>query len=135
MSVLVKWLEEKQFVGVDSTGHSVVISSPADGIGMKPSDLLLLSLASCTAYDVVGILAKKKQTLEGLTVKVQAKQEPDPPWTFRHVHTIYRLKGDLDERAVQRAIELSASKYCSVAATLREAAELTWEYKIENGSV
>ena len=56
-SINVKWVEGRQFVGVDSTSHSVVLSSPADGIGMKPSDLLLISLAGCTAYDVVEILS------------------------------------------------------------------------------
>ena len=130
-SVQIKWLEGKQFIGVDSTAHSVVISSPADGIGMKPSDLLLLSLAGCTAYDVVGILEKKRQKLLGLTVEGSGEQEADPPWTFRRIHTIYRLRGELTEKAVKQAIELSESKYCSVAATLRAAAELTWEYVIE----
>ncbi len=130
-SVQIKWLEGRQFVGVDSTAHSVVLSSPADGIGMKPSDLLLLSLAGCTAYDVVGILEKKRQKLLGLTVEVSGEQEADPPWAFRRIHTIYRLRGELTEKAVKQAIELSESKYCSVAATLRAAAELTWEYVIE----
>ena len=130
-SVQVKWLEGRQFVGVDSTAHSVVISSPADGIGMKPSELLLVSLAGCTAYDVVGILEKKRQKLLGLTVEVSGEQEADPPWTFRRIHTIYRLRGELTEKAVKQAIELSESKYCSVAATLRAAAELTWEFVIE----
>lgn len=130
-SISVKWLEGRQFVGVDSTSHSVVLSSPADGIGMKPSDLLLVSLAGCTAYDVVEILSKKRQDLLGLVVEVSGEQESDPPWTFRRIHTIYRLRGALDEKAVRQAIELSESKYCSVAATLRAAAELTWEYVIE----
>ena len=130
-SINVKWVEGRQFVGVDSTSHSVVLSSPADGIGMKPSDLLLISLAGCTAYDVVEILSKKRQDLKGLAVEVSGEQEADPPWTFRRIHTIYRLRGDLDDKAVRQAIELSESKYCSVAATLRAAAELTWEYEIE----
>jgi len=130
-SVQVKWLEGRQFVGVDSTAHSVVISSPADGIGMKPSELLLVSLAGCTAYDVVEILEKKRQKLLGLTVEVSGEQDADPPWAFRRIHTIYRLRGELTEKAVKQAIELSESKYCSVAATLRAAAELTWEFVIE----
>jgi putative redox protein len=129
--IQVKWIEGRQFVGVDSTSHSVVLSSPADGIGMKPSDLLLVSLAGCTAYDVVEILSKKRQDLQGLEVEVSGEQEADPPWTFRRIHTVYRLRGDLDDKAVRQAIELSESKYCSVAATLRAAAELTWEYEIE----
>lgn len=130
MPVVVKWLEKQQFVGIDSTGHSVVLSSSADGVGMKPSELLLVSLAGCTAYDVVEILAKKRQKLESLTIEVQGEQEPDPPWAFRRIHVVYRLRGDLSDKAVQQAIELSGSKYCAVAATLRPAAELTWEYEI-----
>lgn len=130
-AVKVKWLEEKQFVAVDSTNHSVVLSSPADGVGMKPSDLLLVSLAGCTAHDVVEILAKKRQKLQGLTIEVTGEQEADPPWAFRRIHTIYRLRGDVSERAARQAIEISESRYCSVAATLRAAAELTWEFVIE----
>jgi putative redox protein len=130
MPVVVKWLEKQQFVGIDSTGHSVVLSSSADGVGMKPSELLLVSLAGCTAYDVVEILAKKRQKLESLTIEVQGEQEPDPPWAFRRIHVVYRLRGDLSDKAVQQAIELSETKYCAVAATLRPAAELTREYEI-----
>ncbi len=66
MPVIVKWLEERQFVAIDSTGHSAVLSSPADGVGMKPSDLLLVALVGCSAYDVVEILRKKRQKLESL---------------------------------------------------------------------
>ena len=130
MPVTVKWLDGRTFIGVDSTGHSAVLSSPADGVGMKPSDLLLVALAGCTAYDVVEILSKKRQKLEGLTIEVSGEQQSEAPWTFRKVHTIYRLKGDLDEKAVTQAIELSEGKYCSVAATIRDAAELTWEFEI-----
>jgi putative redox protein len=130
MAIQVKWLEDKQFVGIDSTGHSVVLSSPADGVGMKPSDLLLVSLAGCTGYDVVDILGKQRQKLVSLTIEISAEQDPEPPWTFRHIHAVYRLRGDLDRSAVRRAIELSEEKYCSVAATVRCAANLTWEFEI-----
>ena len=132
MPVIVKWLEEKQFVAIDSTGHSVVLSSPADGVGMKPSDLLLVALAGCSAYDVVEILRKKRQKLESLMVKVRGEQESDPPWAFRRIHTTFHLRGDVSEKAVQQAIELSETKYCSVAATLRPAVELTWDHLIES---
>ena len=131
MGTVVKWLEKRQFVGIDSTGHSVVISSAADGVGMKPSELLLVALASCTAYDVVDILEKQRQKLVGLTVEISGEQEPEPPWTFRRIHSVFRLRGDLDPKAVRRAIELSETKYCSVAATVRGVAELTWEFEIE----
>jgi putative redox protein len=131
MGIQIKWLEEKQFIGIDSTGHSVVLSSPAEGIGMKPSDLLLVSLAGCTAYDVVDILGKQRQKLVSLTIEVSSEQDLEPPWTFRHIHMVYRLRGDLDPIAVRRAIELSERKYCSVAATVRGAADLTWEFEIQ----
>ena len=127
----VKWVESRQFVGIDSTDHSVVMSSPDDGIGMKPSDLLLVSLGGCTAYDVVSILEKKRQKLTGLEVTVAGEQDEESPWPFRkiHLHYTFRVKG-LKEKAVKDAIELSAEKYCSVAATVRGVAEIDYEYTI-----
>lgn len=129
----IKWLEGKQFVGIDSTQHSVVLAGTgADGgIGAKPSEMMLVALGSCTAYDVVGILQKKRQKLTGLEVRVSAEQEPDPPWTFTgfHVHFIAKGRG-LSEKAVEDAIELSDEKYCSVSATLRKAAPITHSFEI-----
>jgi putative redox protein len=129
----VKWVEKRQFVGTDSSKHSVVMSSQDEdnATGMKPSELLLVALAGCTSYDVVGILEKKRQKLTGLEVTVTGEQEPDPPWTYRkiHVHYVVRGKG-LREKAVRDAIELSDEKYCSVSATLRGAAEITYDYTI-----
>jgi putative redox protein len=131
-AVNVKWVESRQFVGIDSTGHSVVISSPDDGVGCKPSDLLLLALGSCTSYDVVSILEKRRQKLTGLEVTITSEQDEDAPWTFRKLHMQFTFRGrGLKEKAVQGAIELSESKYCSVAATLRGTAEISYEYTIE----
>lgn len=129
----IKWLEEKRFVGVDSTDHAIVISTPKEGgrIGAKPSDLLLLALGSCTAHDVVGILQKKRQKLTGLEVRVTAEQQPDPPWTFTEFHVHFVVRGrDLSEKAVEDAIRLSHEKYCSIAATLRQAGPVTHDYEI-----
>jgi putative redox protein len=129
----VQWLEQRKYVGVDSTGHGVVISTTGDdgGIGAKPSDLLLLSLGSCTAVDVVGILLKKRQKLTGLKVVVSGPQQADPPWAFEsfHVHYIVRGRG-LSEQAVADAIDLSDSKYCSVSATLKLSVPVTHDYEI-----
>lgn len=131
-TVRVKWLEKFQFVGIDSTKHSVVISSPDDGIGVKPSDLLLLALGSCTAYDVVNILTKKRQHLTGLEVEISGEQLPDPPWKFTYIHLTYRLRGrGLSEKAVQDAIELSKNRYCSVGATLAAGTEITYHFTLE----
>jgi putative redox protein len=99
--------------------------------GMSPSQLLLVSLGGCTAYDVVNILEKKRQRLTGLEIKVTGEQEQDPPWTYRKIHIDYLVRGDgLSEKAVRDAIELSEERYCSVAATLRGAAEITYAYTI-----
>ena len=132
-TVRVQWIEKRQFVGTDSSKHSVVMSSQdkENGTGMSPSQLLLVALGGCTCYDVVDILHKKRQWLTGLEVTVTGEQEPDPPWPYRKIHVQYLVRGKgLREKAVRDAIELSEQKYCSVAATLRDAVEFSYDYTI-----
>jgi putative redox protein len=120
---IVKWVEGKQFIGIDSTRHSVVLSTPDEGVGIKPSELLLLALASCTAVDVVEILVKKRMPLTSPEISSSGEQDQDPPWTFRKIHLHYKISGkNLTEKAVEQAIQLSEEKYCSVAATIRATA-------------
>ncbi|MEI7845444.1 MAG: OsmC family protein [Chloroflexota bacterium] len=127
----VKWIEGKQFIGIDSTNHSVVLSTPDEGVGIKPSELLLLALASCSAVDVVEILAKKRMTLTHLEISSSAEQDQDPPWTFRKIHLHFKVGGkNLTEKAVEQAIQLSEEKYCSVAATIRATAAITTDFEI-----
>jgi len=127
----VKWISGKQFIGIDSTQHSVVLSTPDEGVGIKPSELLLLALASCTAVDVVEILSKKRMPLDHLEIQCAGEQDQDPPWTFRKIHLRYTVGGkNLTEKALAQAIQLSEEKYCSVAATLRATAEITTEFEI-----
>jgi putative redox protein len=127
----VKWISGKQFIGIDSTRHSVVLSTPDEGVGIKPSELLLLAVASCTAVDVVEILSKKRTPLDHLEIQCSGEQDQDPPWTFRRIHLRYIVGGkNLTEKAVAQAIQLSEEKYCSVAATLRATAEITTEFEI-----
>ena len=130
-SAKVTWVNGKTFIGTDSTNHSVVLSTPAEGIGMKPSELLLVALSSCTAVDVVEILRKRRKPLESLEIISTSEQDEDPPWTFRKIHVKYILKGKgLTEKEVERAIELSEQKYCSVSATVRGEAEVTTSFEI-----
>lgn len=129
----VKWLDGKKFIGVDSTNHAIVLSGTAEGesIGMKPSELVLVGLAGCTAYDVVGILEKKRQKLTGLEVQVRAEQLSEVPYTFTKFHIHYIVKGyGLSEKAVEDAIQLSDEKYCSVSNTLKFAAEISHDFEI-----
>jgi putative redox protein len=128
------WLKGKTFVGTDSTRHAVVLSSSdeANGTGVKPSDLLLISLASCASVDVMEILNKKRQPPEAMEVRVEGTQDPEPPWTFRKIHMRFLFRGSLlQPQAVEQAIRLSEEKYCSVAATLRGTAEITTSFEIQ----
>jgi putative redox protein len=126
----VKWVSGKTFIGIDSTSHSVVLSSPADGVGIKPSELLLIAVASCSAVDVVEILTKKRMPLSQLEISVSSEQDTEAPWTFRKIHLHYCLRGkSLTEKAVAQAIELSEEKYCSVAATIRATAQISTDFE------
>lgn len=127
----VRWIGGKQFVGIDSGKHSVVLSTAAEGVGMRPSELLLVALASCTAVDVVEILNKKRQLLSGLEINVTGEQDADPPWAYRKIELLYRLRGKgLEEKAIAQAIKLSEEKYCSVSATLRGVAQIETRFEI-----
>jgi putative redox protein len=131
--VSVKWVEKRQFVGTDSSKHSVVMSSQDEenATGMKPSELMLIALGGCTSYDVVDILHKKRQKVTGLAVTVTWEQDEDPPWTYRKIHLHYEVRGKgLKDKAVDSAIKLSEEKYCSVGATLSGKAEITHDYVI-----
>lgn len=131
--VTVTWLQNLQFVGTDSTKHSVVLSGagPEDGVGMKPSELLLISLGACTAYDVVNILRKKREKIQDVRVSVDGEQNTEAPWAFRKIHLHYEISGrGLAPEVVEQAIKLSEEKYCSVAATLRAGVEISYDYEI-----
>ena len=130
-SATIRWIKGKQFIGIDSTNHSVVLSSPDEGIGMKPSELLLVALGSCTAVDVVEILRKRRKPVTSLEIQVSAEQDNDPPWTFRKIHVKYLISGvDITPDDAQKAIDLSEEKYCSVASTLRGKAEISTEFEL-----
>lgn len=127
----IRWVGGRQFIGTDSTKHSVVLSTPDEGVGMKPSELLLVALSSCTAVDIVDILTKKRVHLTRLEIEASAEQDSDPPWTFRKIHLSYRVAGKgITEKALEQAIQLSEEKYCSVAATVRGVAQIITSYEI-----
>ncbi|GAP12347.1 predicted redox protein, regulator of disulfide bond formation [Longilinea arvoryzae] len=127
----VRWIGGKQFIGVDSAQHSVVVSTAEENVGMSPSDLLLVALASCTAVDVVEILQKKRQSLTSLEIQVDGEQDAKNPWPFRKIHLMYRLKGsNLDPKSVDDAIRIAEEKYCTVAATIRGVAEISYSFEI-----
>lgn len=117
-----------------STAHgSVDLASGLDapGSGVTPMELLATALGGCTAMDVVSILVKMRQPLESFSVEVSGERAEDHPKRFTALEVVYRLKGDLDERKVARAISLSEERYCSVEATLKPAVPITSRFVIE----
>jgi putative redox protein len=131
----IKLIEEKTFLGVDAYGHSTVISTN-DGPGVSPMQLLLMGVGGCTAIDVVDILRKQRQPLEGLEIEVSGDrgEEYPKPWTAMHVHYIFYGDG-LDPHKVERAIELSVEKYCGAHATVAGTAKMSHDYEIRQSAI
>jgi len=119
-----------QFVGTTGYGEPILVGGDVEGPGAKPSDLLPLSLAACTAYDVVEILRKQRQDLLGLEVVATSVQDSEPPWTFRSIHLRFRLTGPVDASKAAKAVEIAETRYCAVAATIRSVVRLTHEVAI-----
>ncbi|MFC1961355.1 OsmC family protein [Chloroflexota bacterium] len=101
------------------------------GRGFRPLEMLLMGLAGCTAMDVISILQKKKQAVTAFEVAVEGIQIDEHPKVFGEISVVYRVTGhNVDEKAVARAIDLSETKYCPAAATLRDTATINSRYEI-----
>ena len=135
MKARIKWVEESMFVGESGSGHAVVIDGPSDGggknIGMRPMELVLMGMGGCTAFDVVQILKKGREPVSDCIVELQAERAETIPKVFTTIHVHYIVKGKgIKESAVQRAIELTAEKYCSASIMLGKVAKITHDYEI-----
>ena len=122
---------QRQFVATSGTGHHILIDDAAGSTGAKPIELIAIALAGCTAFDVIGILRKKRQQVTGYEVTLEADQTPDPPQVFTHVRIHHIVTGvDIAEHALRDAIHLSEEKYCSVGAMVKMSAEIQSTYEI-----
>ncbi len=135
MKARVKWIEGVAFVGESGSGHAVVLDgAPEAGgrnLGARPMELLLIGLGACTAFDVVEILRKGRQPLAECVVEVDAERAETAPKVFTRIHTHFVLSGaGLDPAKVERAIRLSAEKYCSATAMLGASAEISHDFEI-----
>lgn len=136
MQATVKWLGEASFEGTADSGHTVIMDGPPEAggrnRGTRPMEMLLLGLGGCTAFDVIYILQRGRHPVSDCRVEVQAERAESPPKVFTRIHLVYRVSGDgLGEAAVERAVRLSAEKYCSASIMLGKAAELSHEYVLE----
>jgi putative redox protein len=136
MKATIKWVDGAMFVGESGSGHSVVMDGPEDAggrnIGIRPMEMLLIGVGACSAFDVVSILKKGRQQISDCEAKLSAVRADTIPSVFETIHMHFVVKGkDLDHAKVERAIELSAEKYCSASIMLEKAGVvLTHDFEI-----
>ncbi|PWT94557.1 MAG: hypothetical protein C5B55_02540 [Blastocatellia bacterium] len=128
----VKFVDDDLFVGISPSGHSLTLDTNHErSVAATPVELLLVALGSCTAVDVISILKKKRQVVTSYHVEVSGERRDEHPRSYKSMTVHHVLRGrNISDKAVQQAIELSETKYCSVAATLRPTAEIHSTFEI-----
>lgn len=134
-SANVVWNRGLQFVGTSESGHAVVADSNKEAggfeAGASPVELTLIGLGSCTGMDVVSIMKKKRQEFDDFEVEVIAEKSAEPPNYFTRIEMVFRIWGEnVSVEALERSIELSKDKYCTVSNTLKGVADITYRYEI-----
>jgi putative redox protein len=135
LEIKVSWAGNAAFIGESSTGHKVVMDGPTEGggrdLGPRPMEMLLLGTGACSSYDVVSILKKARQNVSACNVVISSERADSEPKVFTKIHIHFIISGiDLKEKQVQRAVSLSAEKYCSASIMLGASAEITHDYEI-----
>ena len=135
MKARIQWLQDRAFTGVSGSGHAVVMGSTAGpegrSIGPSPMEMVLMGLGGCTAFDVVLILEKSRQPVEGCVVELESERAATDPKVFTRVHMRFVVTGrGLDAAKVERAFKLSAETYCSASAMIEKTAEITHEIEV-----
>jgi putative redox protein len=129
---VIRYAGDDLFVAVTPSGHAQAIETePSRARAATPMELLLIALGSCTGVDVISILKKKRERVTDYYVEVRGERRAEHPRAYTRLEVKHVVRGHgVSERAVAQAIELSETKYCSVAATLRPAAEIVSSYEI-----
>lgn len=135
MKARIKWVEDAMFLGESGSGHSVVMDGAKDAggrdLGVRPMEMLLLGLGGCTAFDVVLILKRGREAVVDCVVDLEAERASEEPKVFTGIHIHYVVTGKgLDPAKVERAINLSAEKYCSASAIMAKTADITHDFEI-----
>jgi putative redox protein len=135
MKATVKWKGEASFEATAGSGHTVVLDGPPDAggrnLGPRPMEMLLLGLGGCTAFDVVYILQRGRHDVTGCEVDIEAERAEDPPKVFTKIHLHYKVAGKgLTEAVVERAVKLSAEKYCSASIMLGKMADISHDFEL-----
>jgi len=137
METQLKWAGNAAFVGKASSGHTVVMDGPAEGggrnLGPRPMEMLILGMGACSTYDVVSILKKSRQEITDCEIKITSQRADSDPKIFTDIQLHFIVSGkDLKEKQVERAIKLSAEKYCSASIMLGKTANITHDFEIIN---
>ncbi len=140
MHVSIKWIDGVSFVGESESGHAVVLDgAPENGgrnIGMRPMEMLLIGMGGCTSFDVVAILRKARQPIVACVAEIDATRADEIPKVFTKIHVHFVVTGDnLNASQVERAVKLSAEKYCSASIMLSKSVEITHDFEIRPSSV
>ena len=135
MKAQVKWVQDAEFLGTSGSGHQVCMDGPPEfggkNNGVRPMEMLLLGLGGCSAFDVVHILKKSRQLISGCEVELHADRAMKDPKVFTRIHMHYIVTGtDLKESQVERAVKLSAEKYCSASIMLARSAEISHDFEL-----
>ena len=135
MKARVKWVEQASFLGETESNHAVLMDGPptAGGrnLGPRPMEMLLIGTGGCTAFDVVSILKKSRQAISDCYVELTAERAETEPKVFTKIHMHFVVKGkDIKPEAVEKAIKLSAEKYCSASIMLGQTAAITHDFEV-----
>ncbi len=125
MKATIKWVDNAMFLGESGSGHSVVMDGPEDhggrNMGVRPMEMLLLGLGGCTSFDVMSILTKQRQAVTDCQAQIEAQRADAVPSVFTDIHIHFVVTGkELKSAAVERAVALSAEKYCSASIMLEQ---------------
>ena len=140
MQARVKWLDHMSFVAESGSGHSIVLDgSPEHGgrnLGIRPMESVLIGLGACSAFDVVLMLKKARQNVSNCDVLLEAERADAVPAVFTRVEMVFQVSGnDLSEKQVNRAVSMSAEKYCSASKMLEPTVEITYRVEISPDSL
>jgi putative redox protein len=132
-----KWVQGLQFVATGPSNHSIVLDA-AEGVGGgdsggRPGELILTALGSCTGIDVVSILNKMRVPFESLEVEVKGEQATEHPKMWTEIWVKFKVKGDVPEDKLKKAMDLSHERYCSVGALLSKAVRIHYDHEIIKG--
>ncbi|HSJ48862.1 MAG TPA: OsmC family protein [Gammaproteobacteria bacterium] len=135
MKARIKWVEDATFLGEAGSGHALVMDGPPESggrnLGPRPMEMLLLGMGGCTAFDVIMILKKARQPVTDCVVELSAERAEQAPKVFTRIHVHFVVTGQgLAEKQVERAVQLSAEKYCSASIMLGKAAEISHDFEI-----